>query len=153
MKVLIINSVCGIKSTGRICSDLQKEFQKNGDTAIIAYGREAAPEEFSAFSMNITTNFDLKMHGIKSRFLDKHGLGSKRATRKFLKWADGFNPDLLWLHNLHGYYINYVLLFDWIKSRPNMKVKWTLHDCWAFTGHCTHFTMANCYKWMSHCEH
>jgi glycosyltransferase involved in cell wall biosynthesis len=83
---------------------------------------------------------------------DGCGFGSKKATKKFLKWADEYNPDLVWLHNIHGYYINIEYLFDWIKSRPDMQVKWTLHDCWAFTGHCTYFTCAGCSKWQTKCE-
>lgn len=151
MKVLLINSVCGIKSTGRICTDLAKKLEKDGNTVKIAYGRESVPEEYAKYAVKIGNNTDLRLHGIKSRLFDKHGLGSINATKKFLKWAEEFNPDLLWLHNIHGYYINYKLLFDWIKARPNMQVKWTLHDCWAFTGHCSYFTYVNCEKWQKGC--
>ena len=87
------------------------------------------------------------MHVIGTRFTDKHGLFSKAATRRFLKQADAYDPDALWLHNIHGYYINYELLFDWIKKRPAMSVKWTLHDCWTFTGHCAHYMYVGCDKW------
>ena len=92
------------------------------------------------------------MHALRTRLMDAHGFGSKKATKEFLEWAERYNPDLLWLHNIHGYYINIELLFQWIKSRPQMQVKWTLHDCWAFTGHCSYFTMANCEKWITQCE-
>ncbi|MBR5316977.1 MAG: glycosyltransferase [Lachnospiraceae bacterium] len=60
-------------------------------------------------------------------------------------------PDVLWLHNLHGYYINIEMLFEWIKKHPELEVKWTLHDCWSFTGHCSHFTYAQCNKWKKQC--
>ncbi|MBQ6979034.1 MAG: glycosyltransferase [Clostridia bacterium] len=154
MKILIINSVCGIGSTGRICTDIAREFEKNGDEVKIAYGRSNyVPEQFRKYSVKIGNGFDVKMHVLKTRLTDKHGLGSKRATRKFLKWAEEYNPNLLWLHNLHGYYINYELLFKWIKSRPEMQVKWTLHDCWAFTGHCSYFTISKCEQWKTHCSH
>ena len=153
MKVLIINSVCGIGSTGRICTDLARSFETSGDEAKIAYGRVGAvPENFKKYSVRIGTDFDVKLHAVYTRITDKHGFGSKIATKKFLKWANEYNPDLLWLHNLHGYYINIEMLFDWIKSRPNMEVRWTLHDCWAFTGHCTHFSFAECEKWKSECN-
>ena len=151
MKILLINSVCGIKSTGRICTDLACEFEKAGNEVRVAYGRGTVPKEYERFALKIGTDFDTWLHGVKSRLFDKHGLGSICATKKFLKWAEDFDPDLLWLHNLHGYYINYELLFNWIKSRPGMQVKWTLHDCWAFTGHCTHFTYVNCNKWQTLC--
>lgn len=152
MKVLIINVVCGIRSTGRICTDLATEFEKQGHEVRIAYGRETVPKKYEYFSVKIGSDFDSKIHALKSRVFDSSGLGSKKATINFLKWAEKFSPDLLWLHNIHGYYINYEILFDWIKSRPNMRVKWTLHDCWAFTGHCSYFTMCGCQKWKISCN-
>ncbi len=152
MRVLMINVVCGIRSTGRICTDLAAEMEAEGHEVKIAYGRETVPEQYRKYAVRIGNNLNVDIHGVKSRLLDKHGLGSKHATKKFIKWADGYDPDLLWLHNIHGYYINYELLFKWIKSRPDMQVKWTLHDCWAFTGHCSYFTMANCDRWKTECN-
>lgn len=98
-------------------------------------------------NLRIGNDMDVYSHVIYSRLTDKHGLASKTATRTFLKWAEEYDPDILWLHNIHGYYINYELLFKWIKSRPSMQIKWTLHDCGAFTGHCSHFTYIGCHKW------
>lgn len=153
MRILLINCVCGIKSTGRICTDLAEKLEKEGHEVKIAYGREeSVPEKYQKYAVRIGNDLDVKLHAIRTRVLDEHGFGSKRATRFFLKWADEFDPDMVWLHNIHGYYINVELLFEWIKSRPNMQVKWTLHDCWAFTGHCAYFTMANCEKWKVQCE-
>ncbi len=152
MKILFINSVCGIGSTGRICTDLAQQFEKEGHTVKIAYGRSATvPEKFKKYAVRIGTDFDVKLHALQTRLFDTHGFGSKRATKKFLEWLDAYNPDLVWLHNIHGYYINIEMLFNWLKNRPQTQVKWTLHDCWAFTGHCAHFTVANCEKWKTHC--
>lgn len=152
MRILFINSVCGIGSTGRICTDLAQQLEKEGHTVKIAYGRSATvPEKFQKYAVRIGTDLDVKLHAIQTRLFDTHGFGSKRATKKFLEWADQFNPDLVWLHNLHGYYINVEMLFNWLKSRPQTQVKWTLHDCWTFTGHCSYFTMAHCDKWKAHC--
>ena len=153
MKVLFINAVCGTGSTGKICAELAEKYEKDGCEVKIAYGRHAyVPEKYQKYAIRIGTDLDVKFHAIKTRLTDKHGLGSKKATREFLAWAEKFSPDLLWLHNIHGYYINYEMLFDWIKKHPEMEVKWTLHDCWAFTGHCSHFTFVKCYKWKSECE-
>lgn len=152
MKVLMINVVCGIRSTGRICTDIADELEKQGHQIKIAYGREKVPDKYSKYALKIGNDLDSKLHAIRTRLFDTHGFGSERSTRKFLKWADEYNPDLLWLHNIHGYYINVELLFNWIKSRPNMTVKWTLHDCWAFTGHCTYFTEVNCEQWKTVCS-
>lgn len=152
MKILLINSVCGIGSTGKICGAIAKEYEKKGYEVKIAYGRDAqVPEEYRKYAVQIGNSTEVKMHALKSKLWDAHGLGSKKATKEFLEWATKYNPDELWLHNIHGYYIHYELLFDWIKSRPKMKVYWTLHDCWAFTGHCAYFSYVGCEKWKSGC--
>lgn len=153
MKVLLINSVCGIGSTGRIVGALAEEFTIRGHEAVIAYGRDGnVPEKYLPYAHRIGSDGGVKVSALRTRLLDDHGFANEGATRAFLKWADAYDPDLLWLHNLHGYYIHVGLLFDWIKSRPRMQVKWTLHDCWAFTGHCTHFSFAKCEKWKTGCH-
>lgn len=153
MKVLFINSVCGIGSTGRICAQQAQALAAEGHEVKIAYGRsDTVPEEYESFAVRIGNAWDRRLHGLKTRLFDGHGFGSKRATRHFLAWAEAYAPDVLWLHNIHGYYINIEMLFDWIKSRHNMQVRWTLHDCWAFTGHCAHFTFCGCEKWRRGCE-
>lgn len=153
MKILLINSVCGIRSTGRICSDLAIDLEAQGHEVKVAYGRETVPEKYQKYAVKIGTDMDQKLHGMRTRLLDEHGFGSQKATAIFLKWADCFAPDMVWLHNIHGYYINVELLFEWIKKHPEMQVRWTLHDCWAFTGHCSHFTMVKCEQWKVHCLH
>lgn len=154
MKILFINSVCGIGSTGRICTDLAQKFEKEGNEVKIAYGRGSKiPEKFKKYAIRIGTDLDCKLHALKTRLFDEHGFCSKAATKKFIQWAENYKPDLLWLHNIHGYYINVEMLFAWIKAHPEMEVRWTLHDCWAFTGHCSYFTMAKCEQWKEHCLH
>ena len=152
MRVLQINSVCGIRSTGKIVTEIAEKLVSEGHECLIAYGREEVPEEFQSISYRIGSYNSVRFNVLAARIRDNEGFNACLETKKFLKWADEYNPDLLWLHNLHGYYINIKLLFDWIKSRPAMKVKWTLHDCWAFTGHCAYFILADCYKWQTSCQ-
>lgn len=71
-------------------------------------------------------------------------------TYKLLKKIDEFKPDIIHLHNLHDSYINLPMLFSYIKKH-NVPTVWTLHDCWAFTGQCPHFTMVKCDKWKTGC--
>ncbi|MCR5575737.1 MAG: glycosyltransferase [Oscillospiraceae bacterium] len=153
MRILIVNSVCGIGSTGRICTALAREFEAAGHEVRIAYGRGQVPEGDQRFAMKIGNRLDLGGHLLKTRLLDAQGLGSVSATRRFLARAEEWKPELLWLHNLHGYYINYELLFAWIKKHPELEVRWTLHDCWAFTGHCAYFTAVGCERWKTCCAH
>ena len=151
MKVLFINSVCGIRSTGRIVTDQAKIYMAQGHEVKIAYGRETVPAEYKALAYRIGTEPSVKINGLMARLLDNEGFGALRQTRSFLKWAEEYDPDVLWLHNLHGYYLNIELLFRWIKSRPQMQVRWTLHDCWAFSGHCAHFDYVGCWRWKTQC--
>lgn len=153
MKYLFINAVCGTGSTGKICAAQAQACEAQGHTAKIAYGRDGfVPEQFRKYGVRIGGDWDVKAHALFTRLTDKHGFGCVTATKKFLRWAEEYDPDVLWLHNIHGYYINIELLFQWIKSRPNMQVKWTLHDCWTMTGHCSHFAFVGCDRWKTGCH-
>lgn len=150
MRVLQINSVCGYGSTGNIVVDLYRELKAQGHECCIAYGRGTAPEDVETY--RIGWNLDVYMHGIMSRLTDRHGFYSTHATRKFVAWMKQYDPDIIHLHNLHGYYINIEVLFNALQEMDK-PVVWTLHDCWAFTGHCAHFDLCGCDKWKTHCEH
>ena len=130
-KVLFINSVCGYGSTGKICTELYKMAEQNGHECYIAYGRGNAPKDFN--TIRIGNSFGVYLHGVKSILLDQHSFGSKNETIRFLRKVEEYNPDIIHLHNIHGYYINIEELFKYIKSRSKIKVIWTLHDCWAIT--------------------
>lgn len=149
MKVLQINSVCGVGSTGRIATDLYKVLEEQGHSCKIAYGRENAPEGID--TIKIGTNFDNYLHVFKTRMFDEHGFGSVSATKKFIEEVKIYDPDIIHLHNIHGYYINIEILFQYL-SEANKPVIWTLHDCWAFTGHCAYFDFVGCDKWKYGCK-
>jgi putative colanic acid biosynthesis glycosyltransferase len=149
MKVLQINSVCGYGSTGRIATEIYKILEEQGYECLIAYGRGTAPDGVN--SIKIGTNFDNYVHVAKTRLFDKHGFASTKATKEFIKNAKEYNPDVIHLHNIHGYYVDIELLFNYLKE-ANKPVIWTLHDCWAFTGHCSHFDYIGCDKWKDGCS-
>lgn len=152
MKILFINVLCGTGSHGKIAAAQAEEFASQGHEVKIAYGRDSKfPERLKKFAVRIGSVPDMYGHALLTRLTDRNGFFSRHATKKFLSWADKFDPDFLWLHNIHGYFINIELLFNWIKARPKMKVFWTLHDCWSFTGHCAFFTAVGCEKWKTHC--
>ena len=149
MKILQINSVCGVGSTGRIATDLYKVLEEQGHVCKIAYGSGPAPEDID--SIKIGSNLDNYMHVFKTRVFDKHGFGSISATKKFIEDVKKYDPDIIHLHNIHGYYINIEILFNYLKE-ANKPVIWTLHDCWPFTGHCAYFDYVGCDKWENGCE-
>lgn len=85
-----------------------------------------------------------------TRLDGRPGFHSKAITHRLLKRLDEIDPDVVHLHLLLGYYINVEMLFEWLASH-HCRVVWTLHDCWAFTGHCIYFTYVKCMQWRSAC--
>ena len=148
-RILFINSVCN-GSTGTICKNLYKAAKEAGHECCIAYGRGKAPEGFD--TIKIGNQLDTYLHVLKARVFDASGFGSKHSTKKFIKEIEKFKPDIIHLHNIHGYYVNIEILFKYLKEHPEIKKIWTLHDCWAFTGHCAYYTYAKCDKWKAGCQ-
>lgn len=148
-KLLQINVDANNGSNGSIARELGKEALRRGWESYIAYGRRSVPSESTL--IRIGSDFDVKMHGIQSRLFDNHGLASKSATLTFLKRLDNIKPNLVHLHNIHGYFLNYKILFEYLKGK-NIPVVWTFHDCWPFTGHCGHFESIQCEKWKTGCH-
>lgn len=149
MKVVLINSVCGQGSTGRICVGIADLLKANGHEAYIAYalGDSSYPESF-----NISTGkYDYLSHNILSRLTDSEGLHSLKATHKLINFIEDIQPDIVHIHTLHGHYINYKNLFEFFQSRE-IPIVITLHDCWLFTGHCAHFDQFGCDKWKIECK-
>lgn len=151
MKYLFINSVAGFGSTGRLAAEKCRELMEQGHQCVIAYGRTATPCG-PIPTVRIGTDWDCRLHALQSRLLDNSGFGSRQATRRFLDWVRRYDPDVIWLHNLHGYYIHVGELFAYLRT-CGKKILWTLHDCWAFTGHCAYFDYAGCDRWKTGCHH
>jgi putative colanic acid biosynthesis glycosyltransferase len=149
MRVLQINASINSGSTGRIAEDIGNVLLSKSHESYIAGARGIKISTSNLIA--IGGRIDLYYHGFISLFLDRHGFGSKRATRKLLKEIERIKPDVLVLHNIHGYYLNIELLFKYIAA-SNIPVLWTLHDCWSFTGHCTFFDSVNCEKWKTQCN-
>lgn len=148
MKILQIN-IFGNLSTGRIAVDIYKSIKQQGHEGVVAFARnDIAPD---VPYIRIGTAKDVVIHGVLTRITDRAGFYSKRATIKLIEDIKAYDPDIIHLHNLHGYYINIEILFNYL-AEAGKPVVWTLHDCWAFTGHCAYFDFVGCQKWKSHCE-
>ena len=148
VKILQINSVCGIGSTGRIVTDLCSELESNNFECLILYGRGKKCESINAIKFG--NKLSLCFHVLLTRIFDLHGFGSKYFTIKMIKAIEKFKPDIIHLHNIHGYYINIEIFFKYLK-KIDIPIVWTLHDCWSFSGHCAHFDFSNCLKWHKGC--
>jgi glycosyltransferase involved in cell wall biosynthesis len=148
MKVFEINTVCGSGSTGRIAANLARLLQRNGDECCIAYARGDAPKDVNAWKFG--SKLEIYWHGIMTRLTDRHGMYSRKATKNLIAKIKEYDPDIIHLHNLHGYYLNIELLFHFLKEYQK-PIVWTLHDCWSYTGHCAYYSLAKCNKWESIC--
>lgn len=146
--ILQINTTVNSGSVGRIAEQIGQAVMAQGWNSWIAYARGRQPS--ASELLRIGTMRDVYWHGIRSRLSDNHGLASAAATRHFIDRLRELQPDLIHLHNIHGYYLHYPLLFDYL-SAAGVPVVWTLHDCWPFTGHCAHFSVVGCRKWEQGC--
>ncbi len=147
MRVLQIN-IFGNLSTGKIAVDIYRTLISNGDDGIIAYARNQIAEGIP--HIVIGNKISIYLDGFMTRLTDRAGFFSKKSTIKLIKSIDDYNPDIIHLHNIHGYYINVPILFEYL-HKCGKPVVWTLHDCWSFTGHCCYYSMANCEKWQTEC--
>ena len=148
-KLIEINTTLNSGSTGRIAEQIAAKAQEHGWDCFYAHGgRYVGKSEFP--SIQVSSKCDNYVHAFVGEYLGRHGLGSTISTKRFVKKIKEINPDVIHLHNIHGYYLNYKVLFEFL-TESKIPVVWTLHDCWSFTGHCTHFDNADCNKWKTEC--
>lgn len=151
-RLLQINPVIRINtSTGRIMQEIGELAIENGWESYIAYsyGRDGVKPCRSQL-VPVGCKVDVAMHGLATRCFDRHGLASSRATRAFVRRIEEIAPDVVHIHNIHGYFLNYRILFDYL-SRSGIPVVWTVHDCWLYTGHCFYYSYAGCDRWQHGC--
>src|SRR5665647_264637 len=131
MKVLQINTTLTSGSTGRLASGIGDFMMKHGHQSYIAYSRKSSETE--SHEIKIGNKTDFYLHVTKTRLLDRHGFGSKSSTKNLVEKINYIIPDIIHLHNIHGYFINIEILFKYLKN-AHIPVVWTFHDCWPFTG-------------------
>lgn len=149
MKLLQINVNANVGSHGKIAEQIGRLAQDRGWESYIAYSRYE--KESHNNLIRIGSDLDIRIHGLQSRLFDNHGLASLRATRNLIEKIKIINPYIIHLHNIHGYFLNFPILFKFLKEWGG-PVVWTLHDCWPFTGHCAFFMANGCEKWKTGCH-
>ena len=137
-------------STGSIMRKLHAGLIERGVDSYTFWGRRH--ETIDSHMQCCSTKPEVCLHGAMTRLFDRMGFYSKRDTARLLKRLDEIDPDVVHLHNIHGYYVNIEMLFDWLASH-RCQVRWTLHDCWALTGHCAYFTYVKCAQWQFRCAY
>ena len=149
-KLLQINVSANWGSTGRIAEQINQTAMMDGWECWIAYSRYANAS--ASELIQIGSKKDVLWAVAETRLLDKAGLSMRQATKKLIQQIEKLQPDVVHLHNIHGYVLNYEILFGYL-NRSGIKVVWTFHDFWAMTGHCAHFIDVDCMKWKTGCHH
>ena len=151
MNVMEINA-CNFGSTGNIMLQIADAARRAGHSVVTVCpdsrdNRRRQAEDQLLMGSRLSRNFHLAWATLTGR----EGMLSRQATAALIRQMKARDVTLLHLHNLHGWYINLPMLFRYVK-RNNIRVIWTLHDCWSFTGHCPHFDMIDCEKWTQGCS-
>ncbi len=149
MKAVSINTVCN-GSTGKIVGSISSSLIESGEEAFCIYGRRKGYVNIPC--KKIGGFFSFWYHVFLTTVFDLHGHGSYFKTKKIVRELKKLNPDIIHLHNIHGYYINYKVLFNYLKNEYQGRVFWTLHDCLPMTGHCAYFSNVSCEKWKTECH-
>lgn len=139
-------------STGGIMMKEHRELLAKGEDSYAFWGRGCEPED-PEHESRFATDAEVHWDALQTRLDGRAGFHSKAATKRLLQKLDELQPDVVHLHNIHGYYVNVEMLFQWLSSHEKVQVEWTLHDCWAFTGHCAYFTYVKCAQWQAHCAY
>ncbi len=148
MKIVQINVTCGQGSTGKICVAISKLLNEKGIENYILYSQGSS--DYKNGIKYIGSKWYIKLQALKSRIFGNYGFNSKSATKSIIKEIKKIDPDIVHLHNIHSHDCNLKLLFNFLKQ-SKIKLYWTFHDCWTFTGYCMYYDMVNCDKWQTKC--
>ena len=150
MKVLQINAVYHIHSTGRLVYELHHYYIKEGIDSLVAYSSSDGIGDTGLYQ--IGTVYDKKLHAALSRIIGLQGYFSVFSTKRLLRFIEKSKPDVVHLHNLHSNYIHLPMLLKYL-AKYDIPTVITLHDCWFYTGKCFHYTAHECDKWKTGCNH
>ena len=148
--LLQINSDINWGSTGKIAEMIGQVALSNGWQSYIAYGRDNNPSQLQV--IKVGNKLSVYIHYLLYRFFDLEGLGAIIPTLRLISKIKQIKPDIIHLHNIHGHYLNYPILFKFLK-KIKVPVVWTLHDCWTMTGHCYLYGCIECDRWKTECHH
>ena len=151
-KLLQINPVIRINtSTGRIMQEIGEHAIQNGWESYVAYSMARdGIKPCSSRLIPVGSFMSTLWHGLETRIMDRHGLASDSATRELVERIEELRPDIIHIHNIHGYFLNYRIFFEYL-SKCDIPVVWTVHDCWLYTGHCYYYSYVGCEKWQTGC--
>jgi len=150
VRIMMINTLYGTGSTGKIVKQIARKATERGHECFIAHRYTEKGMEEQEGTVGVSSWLDCHIHNRLAHLTMLRGCFSAVKTRRFIKKAKAFSPDVIHLNNIHGNFINLRMLFRYLK-RADAKVVWTFHDCWPVTGYCKHFDMIGCDRWQEKC--
>lgn len=148
MRIVQINAVYKLASTGRTTMEMHEYLQQN-DIESYVFCSNMSDSNHKIY--RIGTGWDHKMHALWSRIFGKQAFFSCFATKKMLKMMDEIQPDVVILRNLHGNYVNLPMLLKYLAENDIATIV-VMHDSWFFTGHCTYYFSIQCERWKTECK-
>ena len=148
-KIVQINTTCGVGSTGKIAVSISELLIDRGIENNILFSTAT-----NGYGLGIACGKPgyTKIQALKSRIMGNYGFNSHAETKRIIAELERLSPSVVLLHNLHGHDCNLEMLFSYFRQKQT-KLVWVFHDCWTFTGYCTHFTYAKCDRWKNACHH
>ncbi|MBE5851369.1 MAG: glycosyltransferase [Lachnospiraceae bacterium] len=146
MKVLLMDVNCKYSSTGKIVYDLYTKLREDGHEAAIAYGRGSLVGEENIY--RFSPQWEVYLHALLTRITGYTSCFSYIATRRAIKYIEKFQPEVVHLHDMHGYFVNIITLAEYLKKK-RIKTVWTFHCEFMYTGKCGH--AYECEKWKTQC--
>ena len=148
MRVLLIDVNCKYSSTGKIVYSLYKGLRNDGNEASICYGRGPLVEEPDIYKFGL--DWETRIHAGLSRITGLNGCFSLFSTKRLIKYIDDFKPDVVHIHELHAYFVNFKPLLEYLKKKK-IKVVWTFHCEYMYTGKCGYAN--DCLNFQNGCGH
>lgn len=148
MKIVQLNAVCGVGSTGQIAFQISQLSVSNSIDNYVLYTSGVCNNDHC---IKYSTRLQTKFNALLAKVFGNYGFNSYSSTYRLIRLLNKIKPDIIHLHNIHSHDFNLSIFFKYLK-KTNVRVIWTFHDCWAFTGYCMHFDRLECDKWQSQCK-
>lgn len=149
MKIAQINT-CDYGSTGNLMLQTAALARQSGHRVQTFSRRRKNDPKRRGEHIYFGSALDHNVHNLLAALTGFSECFSVFATVSLVRELKRFDPDVVHLHNLHGRYLNVPILLRYLR-KSRVRVIWTLHDCWAFTGQCPHFDSIGCEKWQRQC--
>jgi len=148
MRILLIDVNCKQSSTGDIVYNLYDHLKKNGHQAAICYGRGPIVNEDDIFKFGL--DWETYIHAALSRLMGLNGFFSYKSTKRLINFIERYKPDIVHIHELHGYFVNLYQVVNYLKAK-NVPIIWTFHCEYMYTGKCGY--AYDCKRFIDKCGH